>query len=137
MRPAFDDVTDLASRVIGRSVYLSGPMTGIPDLNAPAFARAGQMLLSLGATRVFDPLSLTADGNVPGWDYEMYLVRCLNELTGLDGPDLSRETRRRYDLVVTLDGGESSRGSSAETAVARLVGIDILSMSDIVASLPY
>lgn len=103
---------------MGRRVYVSGPMTGLPDFNRAEFSRVARGLRAGGALRVFDP-SFGADGSKP---HEAHMLRDLHELTSnMDG-------RPYYDAIVQLDGWESSYGARVEAAVARACGIEAVGL---------
>jgi len=94
------------------TIYLSGPMTGIPEYNAPEFARFAAMYRANGF-RVLSPPELDADG--PKDDtYENYLKRDLRLF--LDG-DVSR--------IYMLPGWERSRGANLERHVAEMLKIAV------------
>jgi len=94
-------------------IYLSGPMTGIPDYNFPAFNQAANMLRDLGHS-VFNPADR---GTQPNKTYEQVLREdILILLGGAEG-------------VVTLPGWESSKGAQLEVTVAKALGIPVRSLS--------
>ncbi len=106
----------------GKRVYLSGPMSGIEDLNAKAFAQARFVCMQLGAREAFNPV--TAWGHVDrdkGW----YMRNDLHRLT------LSYGNRPYYDYLVLLDGCEMSEGSLLESAVAAASGIPVIDVCDL------
>ena len=98
-------------------LYLSGPMTGLPEYNYPAFAAAAQHLRDKGAT-VVSPHELPAD--CPG---------CAN--TGLEH---SWAEHMRVDLaalltcdvIVLLPGWSESKGARLEKTVAEAVGLMVI-----------
>lgn len=100
-------------------IYLSGPMTGYPDFNYPAFRKASEIFRSQGL-EVFDPSEI------------------------FDGDQtLSKETYMREDiaavlkstLVVTLDGWEESSGARLEVEVAKAIGIPVKSYNEFIIKL--
>jgi hypothetical protein len=104
--------------------YLSGPMTGIPDHNFPAFHEAAAKLRAQGLA-VVSPAELDlADpkptvGETYPWDY--YLRRDLRELT-------------RCDAVAVLPGWTRSKGAQLEVHVAKELGmpiVDVLTMQPV------
>jgi hypothetical protein len=100
-------------------IYLSGPMTGYPDFNYPAFRKAAS-IFRMNGLEVFDP-SECFDGD----------------------QTLSKETYMREDitavlkatLVVTLDGWEQSSGARLEVEVAKAIGIPVENYKDFIMKL--
>lgn len=92
-----------------KRVYLSGPMSGIPDFNFPAFNDAAAKMRALGY-EVFNPAE-NEGGRV----------------------DLPRSTYMRQDiqavlnadLVAVLPGWQSSKGARLEVEIAREIGLAI------------
>ena len=54
-------------------IYISGPMTGLPDYNYPAFHAAAQRLTDGG----HEPVSPTQIGQHPDWTWEDYMQRAI------------------------------------------------------------
>lgn len=99
------------------AVYLCGPMTGIEDLNYPAFRRVAGLLRETGI-RVYDP-SEWEDRHAKG----VFLPRLAFEhYLGF----ICREA----DAVVVLDGWERSSGARAEVSVALRLGLPILKATE-------
>ncbi len=84
--------------------YLSGPMTGYPDFNVPAFNAAATHLRKQGLS-IVNPADLDLVNPV-GSDWFALLRRDLKYL--LD-----------CDAVILLEGWEKSAGARLEVAVAR------------------
>jgi hypothetical protein len=97
---------------MGKYVYISGPMTGIPEWNLPAFAKAEADLVNAGYTAV-NPGRHGAD---PNRAWEDYLRRDLQELLGCDA-------------VALLPGWENSRGAQLEVHVAHALGMEVHDLS--------
>lgn len=91
-----------------KRVYLSGPMTGLPDLNFPAFNAEAARLRALGYL-VVNPAELCPDPTM-GWHECMR--RDLADLLTCDG-------------LALLDGWHKSSGAHLEMHVAHRVGIEI------------
>ncbi|PWI56062.1 DUF4406 domain-containing protein [Sulfoacidibacillus thermotolerans] len=88
--------------------YLSGPMSGLPDYNYPAFFEAESALFSQGYL-VANP----ARTNLPeGSPWEAYMRDDLRKMLGADA-------------VVVLPGWETSRGARLEVQVAEALGMPI------------
>ncbi len=96
-------------------MYLSGPMTGLPNFNYPAFAQAATSLRDRGLTVVSPHEALGGHG------------------------DRTREEYMREDLkqmlechaVCLLDGYELSPGALLEIEVARQCGMVVLNYEDV------
>ena len=88
-------------------VYISGPMTGYPDFNYPAFHAAEQHLADLG----HEPLNPARHPKQETWaDYlRLDLVDVL-----------------AADAVAVLPGWECSRGAVLEVHVAHALGMAVL-----------
>jgi|ERR1019366_6855530 hypothetical protein len=84
-------------------LYLSGPMTGVPDLNRPAFAKAAKALRKKGY-RVVNPPEL--DKNSPQRSWEGCLRRDIAEL--LD-----------CDKIALLPRWRKSRGAALEVHIGK------------------
>ena len=87
-------------------VYIAGPMTGIEDLNFPAFHAAAASLRAAGV-EVVNPAEINAD-QTAGWQY---CLRC----------DIAQLVF--CDAVVMLPGWESSKGATLENHVAMTLGM--------------
>jgi len=83
-----------------KCIYLSGPMTGLPNGNRPAFMEAAQALRARGF-RVINP----AEFGSPEDDWYAAMRRDIRMLMDADA-------------VVTLPGWERSRGARLEVYVA-------------------
>lgn len=103
-------------------LYISGPMTGYPEANYPAFSKASIQLTEVGYS-VISPHSI---GHVPGWTWTDYMRQCLLLILAA-GPNLTG--------VATLpdgptDGYPPSRGRAFEIAVATTLGIPVMSVDE-------
>jgi len=87
-------------------LYLSGPMTGIPDHNFPAFHAAAAELRAAGY-EVVNPAEL---GEHADWAWADYLKRDLRVLLDCDG-------------IAMLAGWRDSRGALLEHHVAQQLGM--------------
>jgi hypothetical protein len=99
-----------------KTLYLSGPMTGLPDLNHAAFWAEASRLRALGYY-VVNPAEVNSNPETPRQE-------CLRR-------DLI-EMLRDCDTLALLDGWETSEGAFLEMFVARSVGIRIVRAKDIV-----
>ena len=97
-------------------IYLSGPMTGLPGHNFPAFHAEAARLRALGYT-VVNPAEIN---HVRPGDWHQCLRADLKAL--LD-----------CDAIVLLDGWETSQGAHLELHVAHRVGLEVLQARELVA----
>ena len=92
----------------GMVVYLSGPITGVPDYKSK-FAAAGQLLIDAGCV-VINPAEMDnvikADGGVPDGVYMNADIRLLEAA----------------NAIVLLPGWEESKGARAEWMKAVRLG---------------
>jgi hypothetical protein len=96
-------------------VYISGPMTGLPHFNAPAFNEAATTLRSLGFD-VINPAELDAADLEPK-EWHEYLRRDLVELV-------------KCDAVALLPGWQKSKGARLELHNALELGMDVRPLED-------
>lgn len=94
-------------------VYLSGPMTGRPDLNLPAFTTAAAQLRAAGF-EVVNPAELVLD---PGTPYGQCMRIDIAALV-------------TCQALAQLPDWSESRGAGVEFAVARAIGMRIGSVDD-------
>lgn len=87
-------------------VYISGPMTGLPDFNRPAFDAAESLLESKGH-RVFNPAR-----HPDGYTWNTYMRLALSDL-------------KHATAVVTLPGHQESRGARLELQIAEALNMKI------------
>ena len=92
--------------------YISGPMTGLPDLNFPAFNDMEQRLKAAGWD-VVNPAKL----NAPGTDWETCMRVDIRELM-------------RCSVVFVLKGWARSRGASMEIDIAINLGMKVVYVED-------
>lgn len=90
-------------------IYISGPMTGHPDLNFPAFHEAAASWRA-GGHEVVSPAELEGPDD-EAWAY--YLRRDLKVLVDCDA-------------IVLLAGWETSKGAALELHVARALGMEVI-----------
>lgn len=88
--------------------YLSGPMTGLPELNYPAFMSAAEHLRALGH-EVYNPAEWEGKYNNGVFNHTIAFA------------DYCTYISREADAVVVLPGWEQSPGASAEIALARAI----------------
>jgi hypothetical protein len=85
-------------------IYLAGPMTGLPELNYPAFFEAAKALEAKGY-EVVNPAALFTIDDVGGpWEY--YMRGALQGMLECDG-------------IVLLKGSGRSKGATLELLIAK------------------
>ena len=99
-----------------KRIYISGAMTGKPDLNFPLFNAEASRLRQLGY-EVINPVELNPDS---GTTWNECMKRDLVAL--LD-----------CDAIAMLDGWHESNGAHLEMNIAHRVGIEILFSKEVVA----
>lgn len=92
-----------------RRLYLCGPVTGVPDLNRPAFDEAAETLREAGYAVLVPHDAVPAHAR---WQDAMRM--CIAAMLGCDG-------------VALIDGWERSRGAAIEIDIARKVGMTAFS----------
>lgn len=90
-------------------LYISGPISGYPDLNAKAFNDAAKVLRANGYD-VVNPIEL---GEPEGWSHEQFMRRDLRLLLDCDG-------------LAMLPGAEWSKGALQERDAAFAAGLPVL-----------
>lgn len=90
-------------------IYVAGPMTGLPDLNFPAFHEAAAQLRAMGY-EVVNPAEINIDPSA-GW------LECMRA-------DIRELVT--CDAVYLLPGWQGSRGARLERQIADGLGLGIL-----------
>ena len=88
-------------------VYISGPMTGLPEYNYPAFNAAEKELRDDG----HEPINPARHGFIGGYEWADYMRLALVDLS-------------RAEAIHLLDGWENSRGARLERLIANCLGIE-------------
>lgn len=109
------------SKVKGKKVFLSGPMSGLPHYNVAAFAEAHAVMVEHGAFNVYDP-AIAYLQSCETHTHEYWMRECIRELTS-DYP--------YYDVLVSLPGWQDSEGAKTERMVAMACGIKCVDLSEI------
>ncbi len=109
-----------------RKLYLSGPMTGIPNWNRASFDDAAKQLTDLGYEVInpFDlpePVVSTKPSPTEAW--AAYLVR-----------DILLLQEERPDFVVLLPGAEHSNGSCLESRYAKEIGLATITLGELLSA---
>ena len=89
--------------------YIAGPMTGLPDLNFPAFHAEAARLRGLGY-EVVNPAEISVDP-AKGW------AECMRA-------DIAQLVT--CDVISLLPGHEGSRGAKLELHIAKEIGIRVV-----------
>jgi hypothetical protein len=98
-----------------KRIYLSGPMTGMPELNFPAFHAMTTQLRAAGHT-VTNPAELNPHGG--SW----------NECMRRDIAALME-----CDTVALLPGWHTSKGARLEAHIAERLGMAVVNAHDLVS----
>lgn len=98
-------------------LYVSGPITGMPDLNRPAFEGAGWLLYRMGYD-VVNPLENGLPGDAE-WQTHMRTDIAL--------------MLKKCQAVVLLPGFQHSRGAMAELFTAHMLGIPAFLLHEVVS----
>lgn len=91
-------------------IYLAGPMTGLPDLNYPAFNETASELRRLGHT-VLNPADNVICADTPKDKIWLAFMR------------LSLPQVAQCEIIYKLAGWENSKGASIEVQLAIDIGI--------------
>lgn len=98
-----------------KTIYLAGPMSGIPDLNFPLFARVAKELRDLGY-KIVSPHEHAAPMEDPH-GYAWALARDILLVAGCD-------------TIMFLPGWENSKGANVEFVFGEATGKNILTYND-------
>lgn len=110
-------------------VFISGPVSGMPDNNVAAFATAAYRLRKAGH-EVYSPVESVP----PELSHTQTMIMCLQELARdsgtvpvyMDKPVL----KPLYKVMVQLDGWEESPGARLEAEVADACGIKRMTLDE-------
>jgi hypothetical protein len=94
--------------MIREAIYISGPMSGKPDLNFPAFHEAAARLRASGHA-VINPAEMDESDEAPK-EWHEYLRRDIAELV-------------KCTHIAMLPGWQDSRGATLEKHIADALGI--------------
>ncbi|MFL1480960.1 DUF4406 domain-containing protein [Pseudomonas grimontii] len=115
LKPGEFEVSSWHDETPQKLIYLSGPMTGMPELNFPAFHTMAARLRALGHA-VINPAEL----DHPTTDWSDCLRRDIVALMGCH-------------TVATLLGWEHSKGARLEVLIADRLGMSVVSAHDLVS----
>ncbi|MGZ0151849.1 DUF4406 domain-containing protein [Kribbella sp. WER1] len=105
------------------SVYLSGPMTGLPEFNFPVFDAAAYALRQIGFL-VVSPHELDAGMDLDNFDLQAALERDVQAVADTDA-------------VVLLPGWEDSPGAAVEVIYAEALGHPVFRLADVLMSVEF
>lgn len=102
------------------TVYLSGPMTGLPELNFPTFHAAARALRTLGYS-VLNPAEFktATDGMTEAEAWRSYMQVDIKALVDCDA-------------IVMLPGWPESRGATLERNIAIGLSMRVMTITDAV-----
>lgn len=108
-------------------LYISGPVTGIPEENLPAFLAAQEELDSLGYVTTVPHEFVRSDAT-----HNDAMIVSINVLTDYDPVvyEVPPRTRPFYGGVALLDGWEQSEGARTEKLVAEACGIPVKTVAE-------
>lgn len=96
-----------------RTIYVAGPMTGLPDFNYPAFNAAAAQLRAMGHT-VLNP----AENPVPACGtWQGYMRMALAQLV-------------QCECIVLLPGWSESKGALIERWLAQVLQMEAMHFND-------
>lgn len=143
----------MKNKIVLKRIYLSGPMTNIPDLNRPAFA-AAEKRLTAGGNFVINPHRISElfgtaeklvasfaalyrllDGKLPNganhlWKEEMRKADERESALACAVMDADLAAVRSCDAIYLLRGWKTSRGARRELAEALKYGLEIFEEGD-------
>lgn len=96
-------------------IYLSGPMTGLPEHNCPRFHEVAAKLRSEGHD-VYNPAEYA-------WEGEFPIRTAFAEYTSV--------ICTWADTIVLLEGWQDSRGVAVELLLAEICGLTVKEWSDV------
>jgi hypothetical protein len=100
--------------LLDHPIYISGPMTGLPEYNYPAFFKAAKALSGAGYRQIINPAANALPVDAP---WAEHLRRDLVHLLTLRAN------------VAALDGWEHSKGAALEVHNARALGQHVYPLS--------
>ena len=96
------------------TVYIAGPMSGLPDFNYPAFRAAEKLIRERYGCRVLNPAR-----QPDGLEYDEYMRRGCADVVSAT-------------VVIVLPGWQKSKGAQEEMACAAIHGIRVLELKDVI-----
>lgn len=112
--PLLKDLVKPISEIQGKSVFLSGPITGV-DGYKNKFADAAEVIETLGASSIFNPAAKIPDST----EREEAMRICTSEII-------------TSDCVITLPGWQDSEGACFEYAASEICGIPHYELKELI-----
>lgn len=103
------------------TVYVSGPMSGIENLNYPLFYHIDKRLVA-GGYRVLNPADNRVENKTGDELYQEFMRLALKQLL-------------ESDSMVLLPGWQNSKGAVMEKTVADMIGINTFELTEIEAAM--
>jgi hypothetical protein len=101
------------------TVYISGPMSGMPNFNRELFDYTENILVSsFGIRKIINPGKIPAD-----WTWEQAMEKDIDDVTNL------------ATHLVLLNGWENSRGARIEVKIALERGLPITTFESLLAEI--
>lgn len=97
-----------------KTLYLSGPMTGLPDLNMPAFHAAAARLRAAGYT-VVNPAEINSD---PAADWHACMRADIKALCDCDA-------------IALMPQWGQSKGAHLELHIAHRLGLEVYTVEEL------
>lgn len=94
------------------TIYISGPMSGYPDFNRPAFWQAERKLMGSLEARFINPARINGEEK-PGWEWGDYMRVALAAMM-------------EADSIYMLNDWEKSRGAKLELKIAQELGMRVM-----------
>ncbi len=113
------DTSYVSKNILPGTIYICGPVTGLPLNNFPAFQEAEEELTKLGA-KCLNPHSLFENLVTKHYEHDDYMRVCISALA-------------LCDSVVTLNGWEQSKGADMEVKIARLMNKEVVPLHKFIA----
>lgn len=112
--PLVKNLVKPVSEIQGKSVFLSGPITGIDDYKGK-FADAAEVIKALGASSVFNPAAEIPDST----EREEAMRICTSKII-------------TSDCVITLPGWQDSEGACFEYVASEICGITHYELKELI-----
>ena len=112
--PLLKDLVKPVSEIQGKSVFLSGPITGV-DGYKNKFADAAEVIETLGASSIFNPAAKIQDST----EREEAMRICTSKII-------------TSDCVITLPGWRDSEGACFEYVASEICGIPHYELKELI-----
>ncbi|MEG0015759.1 MAG: DUF4406 domain-containing protein [Gordonibacter sp.] len=111
-------------------VFLSGPVSGLPDNNRAAFSDAADRIAA--QTGVRGNIYVPTESVSANTTHEEAMSECLLELVGGQFQDWNLHAP--YECLAQLPGWSDSPGALIEAAVALSIGVPVMSLDELLQS---